>query len=92
MPSRAEIAPFEAHAALREAVDVRRFDPVRAGAVAAEGFVRLVVGVDEENVGPLGGRRVGGNGAYREGDQGDGDDDGSVKECWHNSGGWAGRG
>ena len=81
---RAEIAPFEAHAALREAVDVRRFDPVRAGAVAAEGFVGLVVGVDEENIGPLGGGGFGGWGGARDkAREGGGDEEGTAKGGEH---------
>ena len=87
---RSEVAALEAHAALRERVDVRRLDPVGSGTVAADGLVGFVVGENEENVGPLGGRGVGGRGACSEGEQGADDDDGGAQECWH--GGGRGRG
>ena len=48
-------APVEAHALLRDAIDVGRLDQLPRIAIGADGLVGVVVGEDEDDVGPLGG-------------------------------------
>ena len=51
----ADVGVAEANPTRREGIDVRSFDPVIRFRVTTHGAMRMIVRIDEENVGALGG-------------------------------------